>query len=368
VPDSRRQKSISSQEIKGVIDTQLSKNFVRFLIAAVLVIVSMTACSRNVGDKPVSKTNFMLDTLISIQAYGSNASEAIDKVFERIDEIEKKMTSKADFSEVISINQLAGQDFCRVSPDTFFVIKKGLYYSQLSKGKFDITIGPLVSLWGIGTEHARVPTDDEIRETLALVDYSQVEINDNDNSVFLKKPGMAIDLGGIAKGYAADEAARILQDYGIKHATINLGGNILVLGGKSDGRPWRIGIQNPFFKTRGSIMATMEVWDKTLVTSGPYERYFEEGGKLYHHILDTDTGFPVDNDLMSVTIITDSSIDADALSTAVFAMGLEEGMNFIESNKNLDAVFITKDYNVYITPGVKEYNFTIVDKQFRLVE
>lgn len=308
----------------------------------------------------------MLDTLISIQAFGPNASEAIDKAFERINEIEKKMTSKADSSEVISINEMAGQDFCNVSPDTLFVIKKGLYYSRLSGGKFDITVGPLVKLWGIGTEHARVPTADEIAETLPLVDYKQVELNEEDNSVFLKEHGMSIDLGGIAKGYAADEAAKVLRQNGVKHGTANLGGNIIVLGAKPDGKPWKIGIQNPFFKTRGSIMATVEVIDKTLVTSGPYERYLEKDGNIYHHILDTHSGIPVENDLMSVTIISENSIDADALSTAVFAMGLKEGMSFIEGKENLDAIFITKDYRVYITSGIEGYNFTIIDKQFQL--
>jgi len=310
----------------------------------------------------------MLDTLISIQAYGTNAFEAIDKVFQRIDEIEKKMSAKADYSEVIGINQMAGQGFSKVSPDTFFVIEKGLYYAKLSEGKFDITVGPLVELWGIGTDHARLPGSEEIREVLPLVDFTKVEINEEDRSVFLKQPGMAIDLGGIAKGYAADEAAKVLRQNGITQGTINLGGNILVLGTKPDGSLWRIGIQNPFFKTRGSIMATVEVKDKTLVTSGPYERYFEEDGKIYHHILDTESGYPVDNELMSVTIIADSSIDADALSTAVFAMGLKRGMSFVEKLDNVDAIFITKDYKVYVTSGAKEYNFMITDKEFQLME
>lgn len=321
---------------------------------------------RSSEEKPVTKTNFMLDTLVSIQAFGPDASDAIEKAFARIDDIEKKMTSKADFSEVISINELAGRDFYKVSPDTFFVIKKGLYFSNLSEGKFDITVGPLVKLWGIGTEHARVPSKAEISKILPLVDYRQIELDEKNNSVFLKRPGMSIELGGIAKGYAADEAVKVLRQNGVKHGTVDLGGNIIVIGTKPDGKLWKIGIQNPFFKTRGSIVATVEVADKTLVTSGPYERYIEKDGKIYHHILDTRTGFPVENELMSVTIIAESSIDADALSTTVFAMGLEEGMDFVESIENIDAIFITKDYKVYTTSGVGNLNFKIVDKQFEL--
>ncbi len=369
------QKLISKQKVssdnclmksKEGFATQLDKKWFRLFVAAAFIIITATACIGSSEEKPVTKTNFMLDTLISIQAFGPNASGAIDKAFERIADIEKKMTSKAEFSEVISINNMAGNDFSQVSPDTFFVIKKGLYYSRLTEGKFDITVGPLVNLWGIGTEEARVPAEDEIKEILPLVDYRQVEVNEQDNSVFLKKHNMSIDLGGIAKGYAADEAARVLREHGVKQGTVNLGGNIITIGTKPNGQLWKIGIQNPFFKTRGNIMSTVEVADKTLVTSGPYERYLEKDGKIYHHILDTKSGFPIENDLMSVTIISESSIDADALSTAVFAMGLKEGRDFIESTEEVDAIFITKDYKVYITSGVENYNFTIVDEQFQL--
>ena len=226
--------------------------------------------------KPVTKTNFMLDTLVRIQAFGSNASEAIDKAFNRINDIEKKMTAKADSSEVVEINKRAGEDFYKVSSDTFLLLKS-LQYSKSSKGKFDITVGPLVKLWGIGTDKARVPALDEIKEALELVDYNQVELKESENSVFLRKPGMSIDLGGIAKGYAADEVVKTLRENGIESGTVDLGGNIFVLGTKPDGKSWKIGLQNPF-DTRGSIFATVEVADKTLVTSGPYERYFEENG------------------------------------------------------------------------------------------
>ncbi len=317
------------------------------------------------GKKPVIKTNFMLDTLIEIQAFGPNASGAIDKAFNRIADIEKKMTAKAKTSEIIKINERAGEGFYTVSSDTFFVIKKSLCYSEMSKGKFDITVGSLVRLWGIGTDEARVPTTSEISETLPLVDYKQVELSEDKHGVFLKKHGMAIDLGGIAKGFATDEVVKILRQNGVESGIADLGGNIFVLGTKPNGKPWTIGLQNPF-DTKGSIFATVGVVDKTLVTSGPYERYFEKNGKRYHHILDTYSGFPVENGLMGVTIISDSSIDADALSTTIFALGLEEGMKFVEGLNHIDAVFVTNDYKVYTSPGIKEYNFTIINKQFQM--
>ena len=331
----------------------------------IFTLINVTACNRSVDKKPVTKTNFMLNTLIKIQAFGPNASEAIDKAFNRIADIEKKMTVKAESSEVIEINKRAGEGFYTVSSDTFFVIKKSLQYAKLSKGKFDITVGPLVKLWGIGTEEARVPITSEINETLPLVDYRQVELNEDENGVFLKKHGMAIDLGGIAKGYAADEVVKILRQNGVESGIADLGGNIFVLGSKPDGKPWKIGLQNPF-DTRGSIFAIVEVTDKTLVTSGPYERFFKKNEKMYHHILDTYSGFPVENGLMGVTIVSDVSIDADALSTAVFSLGLEDGMKFVEEQKHIDAVFITNDYKVYTSSGIKNYNFEIINKRFHI--
>lgn len=305
----------------------------------------------------------MLNTIIKIEAFGPDASSAIDQAFARIGDIEKKMTVNADSSEIVEVNKRAGKESYKVSPDTFYVVKKGTEYSQLSQGRFDITIGTLVKLWGIGTDKARVPELDEITKALKLVDYRQLELDEKSNSIFLKKEGMALDLGAIAKGYAADEAARILRENGVESGLIDLGGNIYALGKKPDGRPWKIGVQNPF-EPRGSSFATLEVADKTLVTSGIYERYFEKNGKRYHHILDTSTGFPVENGLASVTIVSESSIDADAMSTMAFSMGLNSGTKFIERQKGVEAIFVTTDRKVYATSGVKNYNFKIIDKTF----
>nr|WP_246110687.1 FAD:protein FMN transferase [Thermosediminibacter litoriperuensis] len=311
------------------------------------------------------KTNFLLDTLIKISAYGNGASDAIDAAFDRISDIEKKMNANAQDSEVTAINTAAGREFCEVSPDTFYVIKRGLYFSELSGGRFDITVGPLVKIWGIGTEKARVPEEHEIKRALSLINYRDVLLDEENHGVMLKRPGMGMDLGAIAKGYAADEIIRILKEKGIKSAVADLGGNIYVLGKKPNGEPWKIGIQDPF-EIRGEIFATVEVWDKTLVTSGVYERFFEKGGKRYHHLLDTSTGYPVENGLVSVTIIGDSSIDADALSTAVFSLGLKEGMRLVESLPGIEAIFVTSGREVYLTSGVDNFNFQITNKAFVL--
>jgi len=337
-----------------------------FLFFVLLLLMNVTACNKSTGDNRVTRTNFLLDTIIQITAYGPNAEDAIIAAFDRISDIQNKMTAVGHGSEITKINDAAGISFQKMSPDTFFVLKRGLYYSEKFKGRFDITIGPLVKLWGIGTEDARVPSAKEIENALEKVNYKALKLNEQENSAMLENEGMSIDLGAIAKGYAADEVIRILKERGIKSAVADLGGNIFVLGHKPDGSPWRVGIQNPF-DSRGSTFAIVEVTDKTLVTSGIYERYFEENGKRYHHILDTYTGYPVENDLASVTIFSDSSIDADALSTSIFSLGLKEGIKQVEAIPDTEAIFVTKDYKVYITSGVKDYGFKITDQRFELV-
>ncbi|SHG91473.1 FAD:protein FMN transferase [Tepidibacter thalassicus] len=316
-----------------------------------------------IKSNPVSKTEFVLGTVVTVKIYDDVSEEVFNKIFNRLREIEHKMTINKEDSEVMRINSNSGKDFVKVSNDTFYVIKKGKYFSSLSNGKFDITIGPLVKLWNIGTEYARVPSKYEIDKKIKLVDYNNVVLNESQKSIMLKEKGMVLDLGGIAKGYAADEIVKILKESNIKHAIINLGGNVFAYGNKPDGTSWKIGIQNPFSQ-RGDYMGIVNISNKTVVTSGIYERFFEKDGKRYHHILDTVTGYPVENNLVGVSIITNTSIDADALSTAVFSLGLRKGMDFIEKLSDVDAIFITRDYNVYITSGLKE-NFKLINTQFK---
>jgi len=342
------------------------------IIAILFIIISISmlafGCSDNknkVENEPVSKTEFALGTVVTIKIYDDTTEEVFNEVFQKIREIENKMTINGEESEIIDINTKAGKEFVKVSDETFDVINRGKYFSQLSGGRFDISVGPLVKLWNIGTEYARVPTDEEINGKKRLVDYNNVILNEDEKTVMLGEEGMILDLGGIAKGYAADKVVEILKENNVKHAIINLGGNVFAYGNKPDGNPWKIGIQNPK-STRGEYIGTAEVVNKTVVTSGIYERFIEENGKRYHHILDPETGYPVENNLAGVSIIADSSIDADSLSTSVFALGLEEGMSLIEKLDNVDAVFITIDSKVYITSGLKN-NFKLLDSNFKLM-
>lgn len=337
------------------------------LLVLFLVIYTLllSGCKDNVLSEPVSKTEFVLGTTCTITLYDKVPEGAMEKSFNRLKEIEDRMTINAPGSEVDAVNNASGVGYSKVSDDTFFVIQKGKYYSGLSDGVFDISIGPIVKLWNIGTESARVPTQEELNAKLSLVNYQNVLLDEKDKKVMLKNMNMVIDLGGIAKGYAADEVKSILEGFGIKSAIIDLGGNVMTIGGKTSSHPWVIGIQNPD-ESRGNYIGTVKVNDQTVVTSGIYERYFVAEGKHYHHMLSPFDGYPFDNNLASVTIITDSSITADAFSTSVFGKGLEEGLKYVTEQKNMDAIFITKDNQVYITPGLKN-NFKIANPNFKLM-
>ncbi|WP_425446466.1 FAD:protein FMN transferase [Dethiothermospora halolimnae] len=346
----------------------LSKK-IKYISLFIMIILSVNilyGCNTsNNKNTPISKTNFYLDTVITIKLYDNVDDTIFNKVFDRIEEIENKMTINKNTSEVIDINSNSGENFVKVSRDTFNVIEKSLYYSELSKGYFDITVGPIVKLWNIGSDDARVPTKDEIKATLPKVDYKKILINKDTKEVMLKDKGMVIDLGGIAKGYVADEVKNLLVDNGVEHGIINLGGNVYTLGTKVDGSKWKIGIQNPL-ETRGAYIGTVSVSNKSIVTSGIYERFFEKDGKRYHHILSPFTGYPVNNNLSGVSIISDKSIDGDALSTSIFSIGLKEGKKIIENLDGVDAIFITKDKKISITSGLKD-NFELVNNSFEFI-
>ena len=309
---------------------------------------------------------FFLNSILTLDIYdtGLDNAKINQEVEDRVRELENKMSTKIATSEVSKINDNAGIDKVKVSDDTYTVIKEALKYGKISKGKFDITVGNLVDLWGIGTENEKVPSKEEIQKALATVDYNKVEIDDNNKTVFLKDKGMKIDLGAIAKGYVADDIVKILEKDGVKSAIINLGGNVYVYGNKG-GKNFKIGIRNPLSPDPNDYLGIYQSQNESVVTSGVYERFFEKDGKRYHHILSTSDGYPIDNNLISTSIITKSSMDADALSTTTFALGLEEGLKLIENTKNTEAMFITADKKIYMTSGLKE-KFELKNSDFTI--
>jgi thiamine biosynthesis lipoprotein len=325
--------------------------------------LGLTACLK----PPPAQSEFVLGTVCTINLYEQGSARIYDAIFSRLHEIEQTMSASLAGAPLDRINQNAGIAPVPVPADLIAVLDTALGYAELSDGAFDPTVYPLVKRWAIGSEDPHLPQEAEIQEALSLINWRDVVIDREAATVFLRRSGMALDLGAIAKGYAADEAARLLQNARIKRAIIDLGGNIFAYGTKQEsGLPWRIGIQNPL-DTRGTYLGILAVRHKSIVTSGVYERYAEINGQRYHHILSTRDGYPVRNGLLSVTIIADRSIDADGLSTAAFALGYEQGRTLVEAIDQAEAIFVFEDKRIRGTPGALA-GFTLNDTQFNLAE
>ena len=306
---------------------------------------------------PYSDEQFLLGTYVRIRVYDEGKESALKPAFDRVKELGDKITINQKGSEIDEVNEQAGIKPVKVSDDVYTLVKRAYEYSQDSQGGFDMAIGAITQLWRIGFDDARKPSQEEIDQALKLVDYHKIELNDKEKTVYLKEKGMIIDLGAIAKGYITDEVVKVLKKQGVTTAIVDLGGNVYVLGysPRGENQDWTVGIQDPNM-ARGSVLGSIKERNKTLVTSGIYERYLEVDGKKYHHLFDPKTGYPFDNDIASVTIITDKSIDGDGLSTAVFSMGVKKGLEYVESelNNGTEAIFVTKDDKVYVTDPIKD--------------
>ena len=348
-------------------------NFKHHALAAltfILILLSSPLYALGSQEKPLETANFLaLGTTCAVSIYGGT-----DRQFSELETlitgIEDMMSVKISGTEIGRINAAAGTAPVAVSNDVFNVITAGLRFSELSGGAFDISIGPLVSLWDIGGSGSTVPSDDEITAALGLVDYNSVQTKpasapDGGGTVYLPVEGMALEPGGIAKGYAADAAAEYMADEGIKSALINLGGNVFAIGAKADGSAWRIGIQNPD-DSRGSYIGIVSVTGKAVVTSGKYERFFIAEGIRYHHILSTTDGFPVENGIAQVSIISDDSMTADAMSTTVFSLGLESGLALAEKMDDLEAIIVLENGDIHLTGGLVG-SFKLTDSNFKIV-
>ena len=339
------------------------KKFRVVLSSVLILMISLMLASCDKKEQVYSKDAFMMGTVINLKYYGKNGEKAIEESINRISEIEKEMSLNIEDSEICDVNENAGVKPIKVSDDVFKVVEKSLYYGELSGGALDISIRPVDALWSIGSDNERVPENKEIKKALQSVDYKNIELDSDNNTVFLKNKSMAIDLGSIAKGYTADELVNILKKYNVDRAFINLGGNLYVHGGKENNQPLNIGIQDPK-GDKGEYFGVLKVEDKSVVTSENYERYFIEDGKRYHHIMDPKTGYPSENGVISTTIISDKSIDDDALSTSTYVLGVEKGMELINSIEGVDAIFVTDDNKVYTSKGINESNFDITNKEY----
>ncbi len=325
----------------------------RLLIVLIFVLFPLNCFGQ------ISQTRFLMGTFVTITVYDKKNTEILEDAFNRLADLENTLSMNIENTLISSLGSIP----TKVPKDVLELISKGIYYSDITKGSFDISIAPLVDLWRIGFDNAKLPTEDEIENVLPLINYKNIIIDKTKSTVCFANEDMSLDLGSIAKGFATDEIVKVLKKHRVKSALINLGGNVFVMGTKTDGLPWQVGIQNPF-EERGDVVCKLNLSNKSIVTSGIYERYIEIGDKKYHHLLNPKTGYPFDNDIVSVTIVSDYSTDGDILSTAVFSMGIDDGLNFVEDLNNIDAIIIDKNHDVYITSGlvdnlIKNYRLSI---------
>ena len=332
------------------------KKTVRMLsiIIAVLLILTSTGSFRAehaaADDIPKeSRVGYYLDTVITLTAY-TDHPELLEAALEHCGELERKLSRTIEGSDVWNINHAEGKTVT-VSPETVEILQTAIRVSEMSGGVFDVTIAPASTIWDFTSGEAKIPAAEDLAAAAEKIDYRKIRIDGNDVTI---DEGMMIDLGGIAKGYIADTIKKELEDAGIRSAILSFGGNIVAIGVKPDGSPWKVGVQDIDGATGETMLVSLNYGGST-VTSGIYERGFTVDGVTYHHILDSKTGWPVQNELASVTIFSDSSMLGDALSTAVFALGTEKGARLIESMEGVEALFIARDRAVSGTSGVSQY-------------
>ncbi|WP_246369683.1 FAD:protein FMN transferase [Saccharibacillus deserti] len=332
--------------------------------AAVILTTVLSGCGQESGRtaqaaqteqaQPLSATFYVYDTVATIKIYDEKATEQhIDGIRDLLGRIDLELSRTNEKSDLYKVNAEAGKSAVKVSRGTFDVVKMALQYAKDTNGLLDPSIGPLINLWDIGHEGAQVPAKPDLDKARSLTDYRSVTLDEANRTIKLEKKGMVLDLGSIGKGYAADQVSAYLHDHRLDSALINLGGSsIIAVGGKPGGADWNVGLQDPD-KNRGSRLGKIQINDETIDSSGVYERFFIQDGVRYHHILDPRTGYPTQNGLKSITIVSDKATDADALSTAAFVMGLEDGMAYIEQQPGVEAFFIMDDNQIHATSGLK---------------
>jgi len=325
-------------------------------IAIVVLLASLSAllfsgCSTTKALTPVSQSAFYLNTVITITIYDGSDPAVITECFDLCRRYEQEFSRTSKDSTLYRLNHDTATER-QLSEDLQSVIATGLSYYERSKGLFDITVAPLSDLWQFSASTPSVPDEEALHNALRHVDASQLSLNGD--TLHYEDTSVQLDLGGIAKGYIADRLKEYLIDKGVTSALIDLGGNILCVGAKPDGSPFRVGIREPF-APQGTSIAVAAVSDLSVVTSGVYERCFTEEDILYHHLLDPKTGYPFNSGLNSVSIISKASVDGDALSTVCFALGTEKGMELINSMPDVYAVFVTENNELVYSAGAETF-------------
>lgn len=300
------------------------------------------------GDQVANKELFAMDTYMTLTAYGDKGEEAVDQAAEEIKRLDKALSTGDEDSQVSKLNANGGGS---LTEDTQYLLEKSMELYDSTGGLFDIAIYPVMEAWGFPTQDYKVPDKSELQNLLSLADVSKIQYNEEGNTVNFEQEGMKIDFGGIAKGYTSSRIMKIYEDLGVTSGLVNLGGNVQALGSKTDGSKWKVGIQDP--EGKEDYIGTLSIKDQAVITSGGYERYFEEDGKTYHHIIDPRTGYPADSGLLSVTIVSSDGTLADGLSTSLFIMGKDEAIKYWrDHSEEFDGILETEDGNLYVTEGI----------------
>lgn len=314
------------------------------VLLILIIIFGLFGCEKD-DDNKFTKEIFSLDTVITLTAYGNDAQNAVCAAENKIYYYNDLFSVTKEGSDIYKINN-SDSDSVRVDAETSELISKSLKISESTDGAFDISVFPLVKLWGFTTGDYKVPDNKSIEKQLKNVGYKNVLA---DGNLVSKKRGTQIDLGGIAKGYISDKICELMKSYDVSGGIVSLGGNVETFGKKDGGETFTVGVEYP---ESGDCYATLELCDKVCVTSGAYQRNFTENGKLYHHIIDPKSGYPAESDILSVTVISDDGALADAMSTALFVMGADKAVEFLKNAQNISAVILT-DGKVYVSKDIE---------------
>ncbi len=335
--------------------------FHRLRSSACAILGMAVLCLSGCGDQrlpastqdPIQRTDFLLNTFVDIKIYDSKDTTILDDAMAICKALEARFSRTLEDSEIYLMNHRSDKEqVFELSEQTAELLSLSLNYCEQSNGSFDITIEPVSSLWDFTSGESLLPDPLLLEDAVEKVGHENLLLTDQ--TLTFLSPDTTLDLGATAKGYIADEIKEHLIERGVKSAIINLGGNVLCIGSKPNGEPFKIGLKKPF--AEGSeTFAIANITDMSVVTSGVYERYFELDGKHYHHILNPETGYPYENGLLSVTILSNSSADGDGLSTTCFSLGLEAGMELINSLDGVYGCFIDADYNIYYSDGMEEF-------------
>ena len=327
------------------------------------VVTSSELTSENASDDAEAVRDvFAMDTYMTVKAYGSNGDAAVDAAVDEINRLDALLSTGKKDSEIGQINANNGG---QLSEDGAVLMERSLELYKSTNGAFDVAIYPVMRAWGFTDGNYQVPDADTLKATLELVDPSLIDYDKETSTVSFKKDGVQIDLGGIAKGYTSSRIMDIYKEKGVTSGLVNLGGNAQVFGTKPDGSLWRVAVQSP--DSEDEYLGVLETKDKAITTSGGYERYFEKDGVTYHHIIDPSTGYPADNGLISVTIVSAEGTLADGLSTSLFVMGKDKAIDYWRAHSDeFDMILLTDDEKLYVSAGIKD-SFTS-DREFEIVE